>query len=199
MSPEPDETAAESGAEGLSPQPAALLRAYVEHYGALVRFVARRLQCLAVARDLVQEVYLRIRRVPPDVVIDNPRAFVFQVAANLTEDHRRVEGRRAELLDDVQDLLWGPDEEISPERHLLAMDELAHLHRVLEQLPELSRLVFVLNRFECLTQREIATRLGISISTVEKHIRIALARLCDERRQYETEAERRDPPTPVLA
>src|SRR5262245_47095482 len=107
----------------------ALLRAYVDHHGSLVRFLARRLQCVATARDVVQEVYFRILRVPPQEVVDNPRAFVFQVAVNLASDHRRVEGRRAELLEEVQDLLWGPDEEIPPERSVLASDELAHLER----------------------------------------------------------------------
>ena len=161
-----------------------LLRAYFEHREALTRFLAKRLQCLATARDLTQEVYLRTLRVRPDENIDNPRAFLFQIAANLTSDHRRVESRRAELLEGVNDLLWGADEEISPERHVLATDELAHLDRAIERMPTDTRQVFVLNRFEDLPQREIAVRLGISVSTVEKHIRVAVRCLCEARREY---------------
>ena len=160
-----------------------LLRAYVEHHSSLVRFLAKRLRCVATARDVVQDVYFRIRRVPSNEVVENPRAFVFQVAANLAADHRRVEGRRAELLEEVHDLLWGADEEISPDRSVLASNELAHLERALDRAPEQSRVVFVLNRFEGLTQRDISLRLGISLSTVEKHIRIVLALLHDARRE----------------
>jgi len=178
----------ETPATATPPGEPPLLRAYFEHREALIRFLARQLQCLATARDLTQEVYLRTLRVQSGENIDNPRAFLFQIAANLTSDHRRVESRRAELLEGMNDLLWGPDEEISPERHVLATDELAHLDRVIERMPADSRQVFALNRFEGLTQKQIAARLGVSVSTVEKHIRIALRCLCDARREYSHDA-----------
>ena len=43
----------------------------------------------AMAEDLTQEVFLRLFRAPPDERVQNPRAFVFQMARNLGLDSRR--------------------------------------------------------------------------------------------------------------
>ncbi|MFC4313741.1 RNA polymerase sigma factor [Steroidobacter flavus] len=174
------------GGEGLEQAPS-LVRAFSEHQGDLIRFLAKRLRCLFTARDVAQEVYLRTLRVP-EAQVENPRAFLFEIASNLAIDHERVEGRRSELLEEVQDLLWTEEDKISPERQALAEDELALLHAALERLPERARLVFYLNRFDGLTQREIAERLGISRTNVEKHMRRALRCVEETRNRIEAEA-----------
>lgn len=99
------------------------------------------------------------------------------MAANLATDHVRVEQNRADLLAETNDLLWGDVEHRDPERTLIARQELARLEQVLANLPPLSRKIFHLNRFDRKPQREIANELGISVSTVEAHIRRALDRL----------------------
>ena len=48
------------------------------------------------------------------------------------------------------------------------------LTRVLEQMPEGSREVFLMNRLEDLKYREIAENLGISVKAVEKRMSKAL-------------------------
>lgn len=157
----------------------AFARSFAEHQPDLIRFLTRRLRCLFTARDLSQEVYLRAVRVEDTHSIRNPRAFFFQVAANLAADYHRVEERRSELMREAQAFLWSDDDERSPERYLLAQEELTVLERVVTELPETSRKIFSMNRFEDLTQREIAERLGISTTAVEKHIRKVLDRLSD--------------------
>jgi RNA polymerase sigma-70 factor (ECF subfamily) len=76
-------------------------------------------------------------------------------------------------------------EEVSPERVLLAREQIAMVRMVLERLPERVRAAFVLHRFEELGYAEIAKRLGVSVSSIEKYISQALkeltaARLRDE-------------------
>ncbi len=51
------------------------------------------------------------------------------------------------------------------------------------KLPDKCREVFMLSRFDQLSQQEIADRLGISVSTVKKHLTRALASLKNELRQ----------------
>ncbi len=69
------------------------------------------------------------------------------------------------------DFLGSADEE-------LLCDELRRqIHDVLSRLPERSRQVFVMSRFEGLKNREIAERLDISVKVVEKHVSKALAML----------------------
>jgi RNA polymerase sigma factor (sigma-70 family) len=159
-----------------------LLRAFLDNHRDLVRFLSRRLRCLFTARDLTQEVYLRLVRADGDgAAIDNPRAFLFQIAANLATDHQRVQGRRSELLREAHHLLWEREDEISPERQILARDELAAIEAALKLLPERTRRIFYLNRFEGITQSDIAHQLGISRTSVEKHVRRAWACVADAR------------------
>ncbi len=64
-----------------------------------------------------------------------------------------------------------------PEAHAQGFQSLALILRALDELPTRSRYVFVLCRVERLPQKEVARRLGISVSAVEKHMMKALARL----------------------
>jgi len=166
-------------------QHSALLNAYYEYEGDLVRFLARRLKCAFTARDLVQELYLRLLKIENPAAIQNRRAYLFRVAANLATDHQRVEARRTELLRESRDLLTEPAHAVTPERIALARTELERLRRVVEALPPLSRKIFYLNRFEGMPQREIAQQINVSVTTVEKHIRKVLEHLARARDREE--------------
>lgn len=162
---------------GVSMETAGLQQALVVYRSDLVRFLSKRLRCAFTARDLVQEVYFRVRRIESGARVDNPRALLFQIAANLATDHCRVESRREELLEWARELLWYAEEEPSPERSALARSEIEQLQAALIQLPERTQEIFYLNRFEGMTQREISARLGISQKSVEKHMGRALDHL----------------------
>ncbi|MFP4166278.1 MAG: sigma-70 family RNA polymerase sigma factor [Opitutales bacterium] len=76
---------------------------------------------------------------------------------------------RAELADDL-----------SPAEALDTREAYGLLREAIRELPERCREAFVLHRFEGLRHRDIAKRLGISQSTVEKHIAAALVHLRHE-------------------
>lgn len=155
----------------------ALFEAWCSHRPDLIRFLARRLRCEATAKDIAQEIWLRLPRVNAEAPRKNARALLFQMAANLATDHHRVERRRVELVAEVHDLLWGDMDEVSPERTAMAEETLERLHAEVARLPERSREIFRMNRFDGLTQRAIADQLGISLTAVEKHLQKAFARL----------------------
>lgn len=156
----------------------ALDDAYVQSYGDLVRFLTGRLRCLATARDIAQEAYLRASQ--SEVAISDPRAFLFRTAANLASDSRKTSKRHAEILAEAS--FWlEPEPDRSAESLTMASEEFARVTRVIEHLPPRCREVFYLNRFEGLSQSEIATRLGISKTAVEKNVRRALAALGETR------------------
>lgn len=69
------------------------------------------------------------------------------------------------------DFLGSADEE------LLYSELQRQIRDVLQHLPERTRQVFVMSRFEGLKNKEIAERLDISVKVVEKHITKALAML----------------------
>lgn len=146
---------------------------------ALLRLAQRILGNDHGAEDVVQAVWLKLRSVGDASAIDNPRAYLFKLAANLATDWGRERTRRNQLL--AEHYLWGPDEALSVEEQAMAQDELQRVLAAAERLPEPTRTIFRLNRLQGLTQAEIARRLSVSVTTVENHVRAALQRLANAR------------------
>ncbi len=149
----------------------------------LVSWLTKKLRDAVVARDIAQEAYLRIWRFAHESPIEDPRALLFKAAANLAANEFKARRRaRAERVE--PGLVLGADlaesvaaDAPSPERAECARQDLAACREVIAALPEKARRAFVLSRFEELTYREIAQRLGVSESSVEKYIILALKRL----------------------
>jgi RNA polymerase sigma-70 factor (ECF subfamily) len=126
--------------------------------------------------DLVQELFLRLLDRSGETDLANPDGYIFQAAANLLRDRSRRNRTKDRFVVESKN---GEDrfEEISPERVLLGKDAIERVQNALLALPERTRTVFVLHRFEHLKYREIADRLEISISSVEKHMASALTQI----------------------
>jgi RNA polymerase sigma factor (sigma-70 family) len=159
----------------------ALLRTYREAERDLLRFLIRRLKCVFTAKDLAHDVYLKLHEVPETAQVRNGRAYLFRMAANLATDHLRTESRRGQLLSEAHELLWSEAETRTPERDAIARDELEQMRKAISALPDMTRKIFHLNRFGGKTQKEIAAELGVSQTTVEKHIRKVLDHLAAAR------------------
>jgi RNA polymerase sigma factor (sigma-70 family) len=120
--------------------------------------------------DIVQESYavLAERERLDDIL--NPRAYLFQVAHSLVV--RNIRRARIVPILAVEDLgvtEWA-DEAATPEQNAIAHDDLRQLAEVIASMPGQTREAFVLRRIRGLSQREIASRMGLSENTVEKHI-----------------------------
>lgn len=174
-----------SAATGFAMHDTALTRAFFENRQDLIAFLKAKLQCAATADDLCQDIYLKLRRVDDPSAIDNCRGYLFMMAANLVADRLRAEVRRLSLLKERgREAAWKPAQERTPEELLVARAEIDYLNRAVAKLPELSRRIFYANRFESKTQRDIAAEFGVSISTVEYHIRKVLDHLASARKEF---------------
>lgn len=151
------------------------------HRFSLERFFRRRAPDLqSDSDDLVQEVFLRIAQRKSGEDIENPRHYMFRTAAHvLTDFRRRRSTRMADAHIEFQEYDSQVDEVSSPERVYTSRQELAQVGMALEELGEKVRVAFVLHRFEDLTYREIAVRMGVSVSSVEKYIMQALVHLTE--------------------
>ena len=120
--------------------------------------------------DIVQESYavLAERERLDDIL--NPRAYLFQVAHSLVV--RNIRRARIVPILAVEDLGWldPADEAATPEQSAIAHDDLRRLAEVIASMPGQTREAFVLRRIRGLSQREIASHMGLSENTVEKHI-----------------------------
>lgn len=129
--------------------------------------------------DIVQETYAVLAGLASVDHIDSPRAYAFQTAQSLILRHlRRNRVVRIETLADIGVLNPVADEP-SPERRTAAREELRRVTALIDALPPKCREAFTLRKVSGLSQREIAQRMEISESTVEKHIGRALRTLMD--------------------
>lgn len=169
----------------VSPNSNHLLTVFQEHYADLLAFLARRLGNVEKAADVAQDTYLRLAGLSDTAQIMEPRAFVFRVAGNLAIDRLRQEQRRSALQDDEAFDEDFCDPMASPERSFLAAEAIEQLDKALHLLPSNARLALLLNRLEGLTHAQIATRLGVSESSVGKYIVQAMRHCRDWLRQSE--------------
>lgn len=145
---------------------------YDQHVDWLRAWLRRRTECPHRAADLAQDTFCRLIEKSPEPRIETPRTFLATIARRLlVDDVRRRDVERAIL--DAQALHGANGEEITPERIVEAAQFLDMILRVLERLPVQARETFLLRRIEGLGQSDIAERLGISISTVKRHIAAA--------------------------
>lgn len=129
---------------------------------------------------MVQEVFTKLLKADDPGPLTNPQAYLFKIASNLLRDKRRREVVRQIDLHEPFDDTYHAHQAISPERVLIGKQELDRLKTAILKFPPRVRAVFFLHRFEGLKYREISETLGISISSVEKHMMTAIRRLAKE-------------------
>lgn len=124
--------------------------------------------------DIVQETYVRVCQFVQVNDIDHPRSFLYRTARNLALDHIKRSASRTtvSLSDDAEE--YGDGDPLQAGRdvydQLAARQEFEMFCEAVQQLPVQCRRVFVLRKVYGYSQKEIASELDISESTVEKHI-----------------------------
>lgn len=150
------------------------LSAFEQHHNDLLRFFTHKLGCRDLAADCTQETYVHLVRMRSSINVQNPRAFLFRVAANLAVDNlRKIRIRREALSADP------PSENTaslapSAEDALDAKQRLVRLERAIGELSPKCRNALLMNRLDGKTHREIAAELGVSESMVAKYVIQAL-------------------------
>lgn len=146
------------------------LKNILPHEPALRSWLVRRYSANSDVDDIVQESYaiLAERELLDDIL--NPRAYLFQVAHSLAV--RNIRRARIVSIRAVDDLgqIEIADEAATPEQSAIERDDLRRLVEGIASMPPQAREAFILRRVHDLPQREIAARMNLSESTVEKHI-----------------------------
>lgn len=149
----------------------------------LRRFFMRRLRNREDAADATQETFVRLLDIAPRTVIENPQAYLFQIAKSVA----RASTQRARL----DSALFLVDSQVEahaedapgPERIVQSRQALLMMASAIEALPARCQEVFILSRLHGFSNGEIAELLGISRNMVEKHIIKALLRCRDVRNE----------------
>ena len=159
-------------------------REILTHECVLMRFLARVWSRRDELPDIRQEAYARVYEAAQKVRPLAPKAFLFTTARHLMADRIRRErivsiqaGGENEYLNVLVD-------EISPERKVIANQELARLARAFDRLSPNCREVIWLRRVKDLSQKEVAHRMGLAEKTIEKHLRQGARLLAHYMRGY---------------
>jgi RNA polymerase sigma factor (sigma-70 family) len=138
-------------------------------------FLVARVRNVTDLPDIVQEVYLRMLRIPHIESIRSPEAYLFTVAQHVVQQHtlRQTATPPSVELTQMLDMPSAiPD--VDP---VLATDAAQCVEQLQEAIEELSpkvRATFLLHRRDGLSLEEIGNRLGISRPMVKKNLMKAL-------------------------
>ncbi|MBT8471396.1 MAG: RNA polymerase sigma factor [Marinicaulis sp.] len=146
-----------------------------------LRVLMRRLGNLEEAEEVLQEAFINFDRAAKKETISNPDGYLMKIALNLAVDRIRKDASRRRREDSwfdansagrigAQYIAAAPQQD----QALIAKQEMAQLAACLEELSENVRGAFILHKVKGLPHSETAEILGLSQSTVEKHIMKAM-------------------------
>lgn len=165
---DPSSLPEEADAAGTPGHSHALSSLFEEHNRTLQSFLRARLGNEQEAREVAQEAYVRLLQLHQPGTVSFLRAYLFKTAANLAVDRIRQRANR-ERLDRS-----GPQSELidraSPDRRLMAAEELDLLDQALRELPSQYRRAFLLHRFEDWPTARIAKELGVQERMVRNYV-----------------------------
>ncbi len=137
----------------------------------LRRYLTRLLGNSSEAQDVAHDAYLRVYPQADDPKILQPEAVLYTTARRLAIN--RLKRRSiSPISNETSNYDTAASSTPGVAQQVMARQELKLLEAAIAGLPEGCRNVLLLRKVELLSHREIADRLGISISTVEKqHVR----------------------------
>jgi RNA polymerase sigma-70 factor (ECF subfamily) len=141
-------------------------------------FIRSRVEDDAEAEDILQEVFIRIHRnLCCQADWDKPESWIYQIARNLIIDHYRKRRSWVELPENLpSEPDWGEwvNLEDDPEAKLALS-----LREMIDELPEPYSQALILTEYQGLSQKQLAERLGISLSGAKSRVQRAREKLRD--------------------
>jgi RNA polymerase sigma factor (sigma-70 family) len=153
------------------------------HRAALHRYLIKFTYGAEDIEDLVQETYVRLYALADYRAVESPKALLFRIAHNLAVE--RARSKKTQATDSMADLeqLGVFSTEVPADEQLDSRRRFETFCTAVDRLPPLCRRVFVLRKVFKLTHAEISEVLGVSHSTIEKHVAKGLVRCRDYLRE----------------
>ncbi len=151
---------------------------FQDHAKSLLTFLSRKYRNVELAEDVIQTAFARLSNEGALKNVKNLRGYLYRVAENLVVDHIRHE-RVKEKYREYNRYQKEIEERSSLEDALEAQRQLIKLEASLQKLPENSRNAFLYSRIHGMSYNDIASKMNVSVSSVEKYMLLAL-RSCRE-------------------
>lgn len=153
-------------------QQAEIIQLYQETSEELRRLLERKLGNQHEAEEIAHDAYLKLCQIGHTDEIQDLRKYLFTMSIRLALNvlrRRKIEKKYDKIEDGVDN--------ISPYEILLAELKLEAVKEALTELPDKTRYIFLLHRFEGLTYPEISNKLGLSVKSIEYHMNRALEKV----------------------
>ena len=150
--------------------------AFYKNEGPLKTFISRFMYRPQDVDDIAQETFVRAFKAEKKGVIEHPKAYLYRVARNLAlkELTKKSVKMTSFIEDSCSPEVLGSDEDV--EKQVGTLEKLARVKTAIAELPPHCQRVFIMRKVYGFSHKEISQELGISVSTVEKHIVSGLKR-----------------------
>ena len=162
---------------------------FKQYYEVMCRTALRITKERSLAEDIVQEVFYELFRKRETVQITSLGGYLKRSVYNRSLN--KIKSNK-DLVDSDDLNVELSDNSINSQQTLEFKELEDYLNEVIDRLPEKCRLVFVLNRFEQLSYKEVAQKLDISVKTVENQMSKALRILREEMINYRNLLEKEE-------
>lgn len=148
----------------------AVSAAFLLNHDFLKRFLARFFSDSQDIEDVAQEAYLRAYVAEQQKEIEQPKAFLFRIARNLALT--KLTKKSDKITDFIEECSASVviEYEASAASEVEALESLGLYCNAVAMLPEKCRQVFLLRKVHGLAHKEIAERMSLSVSSVEKYL-----------------------------
>jgi len=142
-----------------------------KYYESIRNFAYFKTGSIDIAEDIVQETFLKLWEIRSTIIQNTVKSLLYTIAANYIKNHYR---HRKVVLHFVSSQKPETSIQNTTDSEFQQKELQEKLQRVLNEMPEKCREVFLLNRIEKFTYQEIAERLGLSVKAIEKRMHEAL-------------------------
>ena len=154
------------------------LEIYRAFYGKVFTFVLSLVKSKANAQDITQNIFMKLWKNRKKLeYIKSMDDYLFILSKNACMDYFRKASRKKEISTDVFDEFLLSRIVSSPEKRIDALSYIEELRHVIDSLPSKRRDIFIMSRFDGLSNDEIASILGVSKKTVENQISLATKKI----------------------
>ena len=150
------------------------------YFQRLRRMLLRRGRSHAESEDLIQDAFVRMQEYcESGKQVRHPESFMARTVLRLASNARRDEHRELYCDLDTEELALLVSTAPTPEQVLAAEECLRRMSEALQNISPRTRDIFFMQRLDGRTYAEIARRMGISVSAVEKHMASALVAMAE--------------------
>jgi RNA polymerase sigma factor (sigma-70 family) len=151
-----------------------VLESFLHNRSALRSFISQFVLPTSDIDDISQEAFLRAYKTELKRPIDHPKAFLFRIARNLALTERSK--KSSKITDYIEDFEYEEIlmEDESLEDNIMAQQKLGIFCEAVATLTPQCRRTFLLKRVYEMSNKDIAKKMDIAVSTVEKHLSRAL-------------------------